>query len=233
MTSFFRTVEETGPNQRWCKASVSFISPGGGTIQTSNNVVGWRSPFGGTGGEVCRLRLHLVGLLIGHLVHKKLCHFPEALLQNRWRQIVAGRLTNRGKWTINRCMNIILELDYCTVTAFCSFIHVRYSMMWCPAPSLRENGPCAYCITPNSYLTITIRIDIIMTQLPPPYITKPRADPEALHTYMHKSFLYSAYKFNRVTHYALVHGRYVSDCFVRHWTSSVMRYNSPTSVVPS
>jgi len=39
---------------------VSSSSPGGGTSQTLDNVVWSRSPESGTGGEVCRLRLHLV-----------------------------------------------------------------------------------------------------------------------------------------------------------------------------
>jgi len=58
MTLCFHIMQGMGQNQR---CSVCFvISPGGGTSQMTDNVVWWRSPTGGTGGEACRLRLHLV-----------------------------------------------------------------------------------------------------------------------------------------------------------------------------
>ena len=50
-----------GPEPKTTRIYVSFSSPGGGTSLTSDNVVLSRSPGGCTRGEVCRLRLHLVG----------------------------------------------------------------------------------------------------------------------------------------------------------------------------
>jgi len=60
MTSCFNITERVDPNQRWRVAYVSSCSLDGGTSRTSDNVLWSRSLSGGTGGEVCRLRLHLV-----------------------------------------------------------------------------------------------------------------------------------------------------------------------------
>ena len=51
-------------NQIQCVCFIS--SPDGGTSPTTDNiVVSSKSPGGGTGGDVCRLRLHLVPLSAG------------------------------------------------------------------------------------------------------------------------------------------------------------------------
>ena len=57
-------------------AYVSSSSLGGGTSRTLDNVVWSRSPGGGTEGEVCRLRLHLVCAV--HLIH------PVLQLVHQW-----------------------------------------------------------------------------------------------------------------------------------------------------
>jgi len=45
---------------------VSFSSPGGGTIQTSDNVVWTSLPGGGNRGEVCHLQLHVINWWINY-----------------------------------------------------------------------------------------------------------------------------------------------------------------------
>jgi len=52
--------QRTNGRESETDAHVSSSSPDGGTSQTSDNVIWSNAPAGGTGGDVCRLRLCLV-----------------------------------------------------------------------------------------------------------------------------------------------------------------------------